>query len=158
MVSSVLFVTSLMWIRRAIKQNERRICSLPWQYPKIFTNLKSIRSCSFCHFLSFRFFNSAITYLSALSEKLSWMYHTKREHLSFLVKKLVIKSRSYSRVVNNCQGGYLPHHQHKAEGKEEKKTREWKERKKMPRLWYEAKKMKTARDVKSKMNPMIWRL
>ena len=156
MVSSVLFVTSLMWIRRAINQNERRICSLTWQYPKRFTNLKYISSCSFHHFLSFRFFRNNLSF--CFSEKLSWMYHTKREHLSFLVKKLVIKSRSYSRVVNNCQGGYLPHHQHKAEGKEEKKTREWKERKKMPRLWYEAKKMKTARDVKSKMNPMIWRL
>ena len=119
MVSSILFVTSLMWIRRAINQNERRICSLPWQYPKIFTNLKSIRSCSFCHFLSFRFFRNNLSF--CFSEKLSWRYHTKREHLFFFVKKLVIKSRSNSRVVNNCQGGYLPHHQHKAEGKRRKK-------------------------------------
>ena len=92
MVSSILFVTSLMWIRRAINRNERRICSLPWQYPKIFTNLKSIRSCSFCRFLSFRFFRNNLSF--CFSEKLSWMYHTKREHLSFLVKNLVIKSRS----------------------------------------------------------------
>lgn len=100
MVSSILFVTSLMWIRRAINRNERRICSLPWQYPKIFTNLKSIRSCSFCRFLSFRFFRNNLSF--CFSEKLSWMYHIKREHLSFLVKNLVIKSRSNSRIVN-CQ-------------------------------------------------------
>ena len=157
MVSSVLFVTSLMWIRRAIKQNERRICSLPWQYPKIFTNLKSIRSCSFCHFLSFRFFNSAITYLSALSEKLSWMYHTKREHLSFLVKNLVIKSRSNSRCQQLSRGiSTTPSAQ--SWGEKKKKRRGSEKREKMWRLWYEAKKMKTARDVKSKMNPMIWRL
>ena len=119
MVSSILFVTWLMWIRRAKNQNERRICPLTWQYPKIFFNPKPISSCSFRQFLSSWFSRSNLSF--CFSEKLSWMYHTKREHLSFLVKNVVIKSRSNSRVVNNCQGGYLPHHQHKAEGERRKK-------------------------------------
>ena len=41
-----------------------------------------------------------------------------------------------------------------AQGLGGKKERSEK-REKMLRLWYEAKKMKTARDVKSKRNPMI---
>ena len=155
MVSSVLFVTSLMWIRRAINQNERRICSLTWQYPKRFTNLKYISSCSFHHFLSFRFFRNNLSF--CFSEKLSWMYHTKREHLSFLVKNLVIKSRSNSRCQQLSRGiSTTPSAQ--SWGEKKKKRRGSEKREKMWRLWYEAKKMKTARDVKSKMNPMIWRL
>lgn len=150
MVSSILFVTSLMWIRRAINQNERRICSLPWQYPKIFTNLKSIRSCSFCHFLSFRFFRKNLSF--CFSEKLSWMYHTKGEHLSFLVKNLVIKSRSNHELSTVKWDSY-----HTISTRLRRKKERSEKREKMPRLWYEAKKMKTARDVKSKTNPMIWR-
>ena len=144
-------MTSLMWIRRAINQNERRICSLPWQYPKIFTNLKSIRSCSFCHFLSFRFFRNNLSF--CFSEKLSWMYHTKREHLSFLVKNLVIKSRSNHELSTVKWDNY-----HTISTRLRRKKERSEKREKMPRLWYEAKKMKTARDVKSKTNPMIWRL
>ena len=151
MVSSILFVTSLMWIRRAINQNERRICSLPWQYPKIFTNLKSIRSCSFCHFLSFRFFRNNLSF--CFSEKLSWMYHTKREHLSFLVKNLVIKSRSNHELSTVKWDSY-----HTIRTRLRRKKESSEKREKKPRLWYEAKKLKTARDVKSKTNPMIWRL
>lgn len=70
--------------------------------------------------------------------------------MSFLVKNLVIKSRSNHELSTVKWDNY-----HTISTRLRRKKERSEKREKMPRLWYEAKKMKTARDVKSKTNPMI---